>query len=234
MTRKSKRFKEINKVYDVEKIYTINEAVEMLKKFPSVKFDQSVEISLKLGIDPKKNEQQVRGTVPLPNGTGKSIRIVVFAKGEMAIEAEKAGADVVGSDDLFKKINKGWTDFDAMIATPDMMREVGKLGKVLGPRGLMPSPKAGTVTKDVSKAVQELKAGKIEFKNNKSGMINNAVGKLSFDANKITENVLAFISAVQRVKPATAKGKYIKSLVLSSTMGPGIKIDIRDAEVVAT
>jgi large subunit ribosomal protein L1 len=230
MGRQSKRFREIAKLYDFTKLFSLKEAIAILKKCPPVKFDQSMEISLKTGVDPRKSDQQVRGTVSLPNGTGKTMKILVFAKGEKAKEALQAGADFAGDDELIEKVKGGWTDFDAVVATPDMMREVGKLGKVLGPRGLMPTPKAGTVTTDVSKAIQELKGGKIEFKVDKHGVINNAVGKLNFSGDKLEENIQAYLLAIQRAKPSAAKGIYLKSLVLSSTMGPGVKIDIREGE----
>lgn len=226
MAKMSKRFKEIAGSYDPDNLYTLDEAVEILKKCPPVKFDQSVEISLKSGIDIKKSDQQVRGTVALPHGIGKNIRVLVFARGDKAQEAKDAGADFVGSDEIVEKVKGGWTDFDAVVATPDMMRDVGRLGKILGPRSLMPTPKAGTVTGDVTKAVQELKAGKIEFKNDKSGLVNNAVGRLSFENGKIIENIQAFLTAVGRAKPATAKGHYMQSLAISTSMGPGIKIDL--------
>ena len=228
MGRPSKRIREIAKTLDVQKTYSVKEAIDILKKCPPVKFDQSVDISLKMGVDPRRSDQRVRGTVSLPNGTGKTMKILVFAKGDKVKEALAAGADYAGHDELFEKVNGGWTDFDAVIATPDMMREVGKLGKVLGPRGLMPTPKAGTVTTDIAKAIQELKGGKIEFKLDRHGVINNGVGKLSFDADKLVENIQAFLNAVQRAKPASAKGHYLKSLVISSTMGPGLKIDLRE------
>lgn len=231
MGRPSKRIREIAKSVDVYKTYTVEEAIEILKKCPPVKFDQSVEISLKLGIDPRKSDQHVRGTVSLPNGTGKTIKILVFAKGDKVKEALDAGADYAGNDELFEKVNAGWTDFDAVIATPDMMRDVGKLGKVLGPRGLMPTPKAGTVTTDIAKAIQELKSGKIEFKVDRHGVINSLVGKMSFDSKKLVENIKHLILAIQRAKPATAKGHFLKSLVLSSTMGPGLKVELRETEI---
>lgn len=211
---------------DKEKIYSLKEAIEVLKECPSVKFDQSVELSLKTGVDTRKSDQQVRGTVSLPNGTGKRIILAVFAKGDKVKEALDAGADFAGNEDLFEKIKNGWTGFNAVIATPDMMREVGKLGKVLGPRGLMPTPKAGTVTADVAKAIQEVKAGKIEFKSDKTGVINCLVGKLGFETDKLIGNVKVLLSAIMKAKPATAKGIFVKSMVLSSTMGPGIKIDL--------
>lgn len=227
MSRPSKRIREIAKKVDVQKIYTIEEAVDILKKCPSVKFDQTVEVSLKLGVDPRRPDQGVRGTVSLPNGTGKTMKILVFAKGDKVKEALAAGADYAGHDELFEKVNGGWTDFDAVIATPDMMRDVGKLGKVLGPRGLMPTPKTGTVTADVGKAVQEMKGGRIEFKIDRSGVINNGIAKISFAADKIVQNLQTFLTAILRAKPASAKGHYLQNLVLSSTMGPGLKIDLR-------
>ncbi len=224
--RASKRFKEISKQFSVAKTYSLAEAIALLKQCPPVKFDQSIDVALKLGVDPKKSDQQVRSTVMLPHGTGKVARIVVLAKGDKAKEAVEAGADEAGDQDLVEKIKKGWTDFDVLIATPDMMRDVGKLGRILGPRGLMPTPKAGTVTPHVGRAVEESKKGKIEFKADKNGVINNSIGKLSFDENNVLENINAFLSAVFRVKPATAKGLYFQGLVLSSTMGPGFRIDV--------
>ena len=230
MGRPSKRIREIAKMVEPLKAYTIQDAVEILKKCPPVKFDQSVDISLKIGVDPRRSDQVVRGTVSLPNGTGKTLTILVFAKGDKVKEALDAGADYAGADELFEKVNGGWTDFDAVIATPEMMREVGKLGKVLGPRGLMPTPKAGTVTTDITKAVRELKGGKIEFKLDRHGVINNAVGKISFASEMLVENIRSLLAAILRAKPASAKGHFLRSMVLSSTMGPGIKIDLRDVE----
>lgn len=234
MGRKSKRFREMAKACDVTKSYTVAEAVDILKRCPPVKFDQSLEIGVVMGVDPKKSDQQVRGTVALPNGTGKSLKIVVIAKGDKADEAKTIGADYVGSDELIEKIASGWTDFDALVTTPDMMREVGKLGKVLGPRGLMPTPKAGTVTTDIVNAVKDLKSGKIEFKVDRHGVINRAIGKLSFEVGKLVENAQAFLQAVIRAKPPGAKGQYIKSISLSSTMGPGMKIDLKEVEAGTT
>jgi large subunit ribosomal protein L1 len=225
--KKTKRFKKIEEIATTKNIKTFEEAIEFLKKCPEVKFDQSVEVSMKLGVDPKKADQLVRGTVSLPNGSGKTLVLAVFAKGDKAKEAEKAGADIVGDTDLYEKIKGGFTDFDALIATPDMMREVGKLGKVLGPRGLMPTPKAGTVTVDVAKAVKEIKAGKVEFKVDKNSNINLMVGKLSFTKEKLVENINALIAAISKAKPSSAKGTYIKSFALSSTMGPGFFIDLQ-------
>lgn len=227
MAKKSKRFREIEKMVDVEKLYSLQEAIDTLKKCPPVKFDQSVELSLKTGVDARKSDQQVRGTVSLPNGTGKRVVLVVFARGEKIKEALDAGADYAGNEELLEKVKNGWTDFNAVVATPDMMRDVGKLGKVLGPRGLMPTPKAGTVSADVAKAVAEIKAGKVEFKIDKNGVVNNLVGKISFSTDKLVENIITFLGAVSKARPATTKGQFLKTLDLSSTMGPGLKIDLR-------
>jgi large subunit ribosomal protein L1 len=226
MAHRSKRFRDIENLVDIEKVYSLNDAIDLLQKCPPVKFDQSVDISVKTGIDTRKSDQQVRSTVSLPNGTGKKTSVVVIAKGEKIKEALDAGADFAGNEELIEKIKGGWTDFDVLISTPDMMREVGKLGKVLGPRGLMPTPKAGTVATDVAKAVTEVKAGKVEFKIDKSGVVNNLVGKISFSKEKLVENINAFLVALSRAKPATAKGQFLKTLVLSTTMGPGIKVDL--------
>lgn len=226
MVKRSKRYKQIEKTVDVTKQYPVKDALHILKGCPSVKFDESVEISLQIGVDPKQSDQQVRGTVGLPSGTGKDLRVVVIAKGDKLQEAKQAGALEAGNEEIIQRIAGGWTDFDVLVATPDMMREVGKLGKALGPRGLMPTPKAGTVTADVAKAVQELKAGKVEFKVDKNGVINNMLGKKSFDEDSLLANISAFVAAIQRAKPASAKGQYLKSMYLSTTMGPGIKIDI--------
>lgn len=230
MGRPSKRMREIAKNYDFTKSYSLKEAIEILRKCPPVKFDQSMEVSLRMGVDPRRSDQSIRGTVSLPNGTGKTTRIIVFAKGDKIQEALAAGADYAGNEELLEKVNGGWTEFDAVVATPEMMREVGKLGKVLGPRGLMPTPKAGTVTTDIAKAIQELKGGKIEFKLDKLGVINSAVGKLSFTEDALEQNIRSFLNAVQRAKPPAAKGQYVRSFVLSSTMGPGVKIDSREIE----
>lgn len=227
MVKRSKRMQDADKLIDRTKTYKLEEAIELLQKCPSVKFDQSVNVSLKLGVDPKKSDQQVRGTVSLPHGTGKKVVLVVIAKGEKAKEALDAGADYAGADELLEKIKNGWTDFSALIATPDMMRELGKLGKVLGPRGLMPTPKAGTVTTEIEKAIREVKAGKIEFKVDKTGVMNAAVGKLSFNTGNLTENAKTLLQAINRSKPASAKGIFLRSLYVSSTMGPGLKIDLQ-------
>ena len=225
MAKRSKRMKQIDQLVVADKIYNLEEAIQFLKKCPPTKFDQSVNMALKVGIDVKKSDQQVRGTVSLPHGTGQLVKLVVIAKGDKVKEALDAGADFAGADDLLEKIKGGWTDFSALISTPDMMREVGKLGKVLGPRGLMPTPKAGTVTTDIAKAVKEAKAGKIEFKVDKTGNINSAVGKLSFQAEQLVENILQLMQAINRAKPASSKGVFLLSMYLSSTMGPGLKVD---------
>jgi len=230
---KSKRSRKIAELVDTQKVYKLEEAIAILQKCPPVKFDQSVDVALKTGIDLQKSDQQVRGVVSLPNGTGKKSVIVVFAKGDKVKEALAAGADFAGTEELLEKVKEGWTDFDAVISTPDMMRDVGKLGKVLGPRGLMPTPKAGTVTNDIATAVREIKAGRIEFKNDKHGVVATAVGKLSFSQEKLAENIRTFIQAVSKAKPAGTKGHYMVSLALSSTMGPGLKVDMSGMTVEA-
>lgn len=202
----------------------LDEAVVVLKKFNSTKFDQSVEIAMRLGIDPKQADQLVRGSIVLPHGIGKTLRVVVFAKGDKIDEAKAAGADEVGGPELAEKIKGGWTDFDVCIATPDMMGVVGPLGKILGPRGLMPAPRSGTVTPDIEKVIKEYKAGKVEFRNDKDGNVHAVVGKLSFDATKIAENVSAFINHVNGIKPQAVKGQYVKGIALSATMSPSVKI----------
>jgi large subunit ribosomal protein L1 len=205
--------------------YALREAIDLAGQVKYVKFDETLEVAMRLGVDPKHADQMVRGTVVLPHGLGTVSRVLVFATGEKLREAEEAGADVVGGDELAKKIEGGWLEFDSVVATPDMMRVVGRLGKVLGPRGLMPNPKAGTVTMDVAKAVQEIKAGKVEFRVDKTGIIHAAVGKLSFGADKLKDNTDALIGAVLKAKPSAAKGKYVRGVSLSSTMGPGIQVD---------
>jgi len=231
MVHRSKRMKETDKLVDPMKFYKIEEAVSILKQSPSVKFDQTVDVALKVGIDPKKSDQIVRGTTSLPHGTGQKVVLVVIAKGDKAKEALDAGADFAGADELLEKIKGGWTDFTALVATPDMMRELGKLGKVLGPRGLMPTPKAGTVTNDVAKAVKELKAGKIEFKADKTGVINSPVGKLSFGETALVENIRTLMQAISRAKPSSSKGAFLRSLYLTSTMGPGLRIDLQSLAI---
>jgi large subunit ribosomal protein L1 len=208
------------------KEYRLEEAVPLIKKVKFAKFDETVEVHMRLGVDPKHADQMVRGTVVMPNGLGKSKKVLVIASGDKQREATEAGADFVGGDDMVNKIqSEGWTDFDAVIATPDMMRSVGKLGKVLGPRGLMPNPKTGTVTVDVAKAIKEIKAGKVEFRVDKTGIIHAPVGKISFSAEKLVENAASLITAVIKAKPAVAKGKYVRSTTLCSTMGPGVAVD---------
>jgi large subunit ribosomal protein L1 len=211
--------------------YKLEEAAELLRKVHFVKFDETVELVLNLGVDPKQSDQMVRGTVVLPHGLGKSKRVVVIASGDKVREAQEAGADFVGGEDMVQKITEGWVDYEAVIATPDMMRSAGKLGKVLGPRGMMPNPKTGTVTTDVAKAVQEIKAGKVEFRLDKTGIIHSPVGKISFTAQALAGNAHALLAAIQKAKPAAAKGKYIKRITLTSTMGPGVPIDHAESEV---
>ena len=212
------------------RLHTVEEAVPTVRKAAYAKFDETVEMAMRLGVDPKHADQMVRGTVVLPHGTGRTKRVLVIAGGEKVKEAEAAGADFVGGPDMVAKIQEGWLDFDAVVATPDMMREVGKLGKVLGPRGLMPNPKTGTVTFDVTNAVREIKAGKVEFRVDKTGIVHVPLGKLSFDDHRLIENAQAVVQAVVRAKPSAAKGKYMKSITLSSTMGPGVPVDPAVAE----
>ncbi len=213
-----------------QRSYRLEEAVPLLKKIKYAKFDETVELAMRLGVDPKHADQMVRGTVVLPHGLGKSKRVLVIASGEKVHEAQEAGADLVGGDDMVAKIQQGWMDFDAVIATPDMMKSVGRLGKVLGPRGLMPNPKTGTVTFEVAKAVREIKAGKVEFRTDKTGIIHAPVGKISFDAEKLVENASTLITSIMKAKPASAKGRYVRSATLSGTMTPGIAIDVAPLE----
>jgi large subunit ribosomal protein L1 len=224
----SKKQGDFRQLIDRRKRYTLAEAIQILKDNHYAKFDESIEVALRLGVNPKHADQMVRGTVSLPHGTGKSVRVAVFAQGEKAEEATEAGADFVGAEDLAEKIQGGWTDFDVAVATPDMMRVMGKLGKILGPRGLMPNPKTGTVTMDLKKAVTELKAGKIEFRIDKQSNIAAAVGKLSFEADQIAENFMAFIDAIMKAKPAAAKGPYLLGVSVCSSMSPGVKLDHQD------
>jgi large subunit ribosomal protein L1 len=221
----TKKQKEISKSLDSKKEYRIAESVTLVKKYAKSKFDESVDIAMNLGVDPKHADQVVRGTVALPNGTGKTIRVLVIARPDKQQEAIDAGAEHVGFEDYLKKIQDGWTDVDVIIATPDSMAELGKLGKILGPRGLMPNPKSGTVTPNVGQAVKEVKAGKIDFRVDKNGTVHSAIGKASFDEKMLVENITAFIAMIVKLKPAASKGVYIKGITLSSTMGPGVKID---------
>jgi len=223
--KRSKRYKEVLEKVDLERQHAPLEAVKQVKENAKAKFDETIEVHIKLGVDPRKADQQVRGTVVLPHGTGKSVKVAVFAQAEKAQEAKEAGADFVGAADLVEKVNGGWVDFDVAVATPDMMSSVGKLGKVLGPKGLMPSPKSGTVTFDVGKAVKDIKAGKIEYKLDKTGNIHVIIGKASFSVKDLVENYGALLDEINRAKPAAAKGKYLKNISVTSTMGPGIKVD---------
>ncbi|GJL92464.1 50S ribosomal protein L1 [Hyphococcus sp.] len=229
MTKPGKRIRKAREGVDREKFYSVEEAVKTIKASANAKFDESIEIAMNLGVDPRHADQMVRGVVSLPNGTGRSVRVAVFAKDKKAEEATAAGADVVGAEDLMEKIQNGFMDFDRVIATPDMMGVVGRLGKVLGPRGLMPNPKVGTVTPNVAQAVKDSKGGAVEFRVEKAGIIHAGIGKASFDEKAIAENVKAFIDAVTKAKPAGAKGTYLKKISLASTMGPGVKIDTAGA-----
>lgn len=221
----AKRFAQALASLDPSRSYSLEEAVELVKKTATAKFDETVETAIRLGVNPKHADQMVRGAVVLPHGIGKSVRVLVFAKGEKEKEAREAGADFVGAEDMVERIQSGWLDFDNAIATPDMMGQVGRLGKILGPRGLMPNPKVGTVTFDVARAVREVKAGKVEFKVDKAGIIHAPVGRASFPPNQLHENALALLEAVMKAKPASAKGHYLRGVTLSATMGPGIRVD---------
>lgn len=223
--KRSKRFSDAVKDIDFAKVYSIEEAVNILKDVSPAKFDETFELALKMGVDPRKADQQVRGSNLLPNGTGKDVKVLVFAKGDKAKEAEEAGADFVGGDELAEKIKEGWTGFNQVIATPDMMRVVGRLGKILGPRGLMPAPKAGTVTTEVGRTVKEVKSGRVEYKVDKSSNIHTIFGKLSFSTENLVENFKSLLEAIIKSKPSAMKGTYIKSMTISTTMGPGLKLE---------
>lgn len=225
MTRHGKRYKDAREKVDREKAYPLDEAVGLIKEMASVKFDETVEIAAKLGVDPRHAEQMVRGSVVLPRGIGKSQVVVAFAKGDKAREAQEAGADVVGDDDLAERIQGGWMEFDRVVATPDVMGTVGKLGKILGPRGLMPNPKSGTVSFDMARMIKEIKAGKVEYRVDKAGIIHAVIGKASFEQDALSENLMAVVDALARAKPAASKGVYFRSLTVSSTMSPGVKVD---------
>ena len=225
MGKSSRKYSTARELFDRKTQYSVDEAVEILKKMPEKKFDESVELSVRLGVDPRHADQQVRGTVSLPRGLGKTVRVIVFAKGEPATEAEAAGADHVGADELAEKVQGGWTDFDVAIATPDMMGTVGRLGRVLGPRGLMPNPKSGTVTPNPAKAVEEAKAGRVEFRVDKQANIHVAIGKSSFEADALTENLRAVLGVIVKAKPAASKGQYVRSATISKTMSPGVRLD---------
>ena len=221
-----KNLRKAKETIDRSRVYGIDEALELIKQTAFAKFDETVDVSVRLGVDPRKADQMVRGAVVLPNGLGKSVRVLVFAKGDKAQEAEAAGADYVGAEDLAEKIQGGWFEFDTAIASPDMMGVVGKIGRLLGPRGLMPNPKVGTVTPDIARAVEEAKSGKVEYRVERAGIVHAPVGKLSFEADKLRENILSLLDVLVKAKPSTAKGTYLRKISLSSTMGAGINLDI--------
>lgn len=225
MAQQSKKYKAAIDKVDREKAYAPNEAIDLVKQIAPAKFDETVEVAVRLGVDPKRADQQVRGAVVLPHGTGKTQRVLVFAKGEKAKEAEAAGADIVGDEDLIHKVSQGWLDFDVVIATPDMMGQVGQLGRILGPKGLMPNPKTGTVTFEVEKAVGDVKAGKIEYRVDKAGNIHAPIGKVSFDTDQLVENLETLMGTLIKAKPAAAKGQYVRKVTVSSTMGPGVRVN---------
>ena len=226
MAKKGKKYLEAAKLVDSSSLYSVVEAIELAKKTSTVNFDATVEVAFRLGVDTRKNDQQVRGAVVLPKGTGKTAKVLVFAKGDKAAEAEAAGADYVGQGEYITKIQQGWFDFDVIVATPDMMGEVGKIGRVLGPKGLMPNPKTGTVTMDVTKAVEEIKAGKVTYRIDKAGNIHVPIGKVSFENEKLVENFKTIHETLLRIKPATAKGQYVRNVSVTTTFGPGVKVDV--------
>lgn len=226
MAKFGKKYQDAAKLIEAGKVYDLAAAVELVKKTATAKFDETIDLSVRLGVNPKYADQQVRGAVVLPHGTGKSKKVLVFAKGDKVAEAEAAGADYVGSDEFVAKIKEGWFDFDVTVATPDMMGVVGRLGKILGPRGLMPNPKLGTVTMDLTKAVKEIKAGKVEYRTDKAGNIHVPIGKASFDEQKLTENLQTILDTLVKVKPAAAKGQYMRSIAISATMGPAVPINV--------
>mgnify|MGYP001150413380 FL=1 len=225
MNKQSKRTKVFQEKVDAEKLYPLKEAIEILKEVKATKFDESVDVALRLGVDTRKAEQMVRGTCSMPNGLGKEVRVLVFAKADKAIAAQDAGADYVGGEEYAKKIQEGWLEFDRVVATPDMMAVVGRIGKIFGPRGLMPNPKVGTVTFEVESIIKNIKAGQVEFRADKQGNLHASVGKISFDTDKICENVSALVDTVKRMKPSSSKGIYLRNFSVSSTMGPGLKVD---------
>jgi large subunit ribosomal protein L1 len=233
VTRRGKRYAEAAKLVDRDRHYTPVEAVQIIKQFPEPKFDETVELAMRLGVDPRKADQMIRGTVSLPHGTGRSVRVAAFATGDKAREAQEAGADVVGGEDLVAEVLKGNIDFDAAVATPDVMALVGRAGRVLGPRGLMPNPKAGTVTMDIAKAVRDIKAGKLEYRVDRQGNLHLLIGKRSFDEQRLLDNYLAVVDEIMRAKPAAAKGRYLKNVTVATTMGPGIRIDTNRVRDVA-
>lgn len=233
LIRGGKRYRALLEKIDASKVYSVDEAFHLIPEMASAKFDETVEVAIRLGVDPRKADQMVRGTVVLPHGTGKPVKVLVFAKGEKAKEAEEAGADYVGAEELVQKISSGWLEFDKAVATPDMMPLVGRLGKILGPRGLMPNPKTGTVTQDVARAIEEIRAGKIEYRVDKGGNIHAPIGKVSFGPKKLKENFLALMKSVIKAKPPSSKGTYLRNITISTTMGPGIKVDPAEVRTLA-